>query len=177
MLRPGDRLSCEMKKGAYLMASMNPTNRRPKDRMKFWGKIALFCARKKGASQDFTFESVKGRVRISPVTKITRKYLFSECGIWKKKRWQPFGILSVALKISELLPPYGPSGGIWTHGLMVPNHARYQLRYTRMCNTAIIRIFPRAVKSPPIVFFILSSLVLSIYWLPAIVNVYYRLLA
>ena len=28
-----------------------------------------------------------------------------------------------------------------------PNHARYQLRYTRMCNTAIIRIFPRAVKS------------------------------
>ena len=26
----------------------------------------------------------------------------------------------------------GPSGGIRTHGLMVPNHARYQLRYTRM---------------------------------------------
>ena len=54
---------------------------------------------------------------------------------------------------------YGPSGGIWTHGLMVPNHARYQLRYTRMCNTAIIRIFPRAVKSPPIVFFFFASLV------------------
>ena len=30
---------------------------------------------------------------------------------------------------------------------MVPNHARYQLRYTRMCNTAIIRTFPHAVKS------------------------------
>ena len=41
----------------------------------------------------------------------------------------------------------GPSGGSRTHGLMDPNHARYQLRYTRMCNTAIIRIFPRAVKS------------------------------
>ena len=35
MLRPGDRLSCEMKKGAYLMASTKPTNRRLKDRMKF----------------------------------------------------------------------------------------------------------------------------------------------
>ena len=164
------------------MASTKPTNRRPKDRIKFCWKTAVFPALKKGASQNFPFESVKGGVQISPVTKITRKYLFSECGIWKKKRWQPFGILSVSLKISELLPPYGPSGGIWTHGLMVPNHARYQLRYTRMCNTAIIRIFPRAVKSPPIVFFflsfcILSSLVLSIYWLPAIVNVYYRLLA
>ena len=44
---------------------------------------------------------------------------------------------------------------------MVPNHARYQLRYTRMCNTAIIRIFPRAVKSPPIVFFFLWRLSLS----------------
>ena len=28
----------------------------------------------------------------------------------------------------------GPSGEIRTHGLMVPNHARYQLRYTRICN-------------------------------------------
>ena len=35
MLRPVDILSCEMKKGAYLMASMKPTNRRPKDRVKF----------------------------------------------------------------------------------------------------------------------------------------------
>ena len=35
MLRPVDRLSCEMRKGAYLMASTKPTNRRPKDRMKF----------------------------------------------------------------------------------------------------------------------------------------------
>jgi len=35
MLRPVDRLSREMKKGAYLMASMKPTNRRLKDRMKF----------------------------------------------------------------------------------------------------------------------------------------------
>ena len=35
MLRLGDRLSCEMKKGAYLMASTKPTNRRPKDRIKF----------------------------------------------------------------------------------------------------------------------------------------------
>ena len=96
------------------MASTKPTNRHLKDRMKFWGKIALFCARKKGASQDFTFESVKGGVRISPVTKITWKYLFSECGIWKKKRWQPFGILSVALKISKLLPPYGAEERIWT---------------------------------------------------------------
>ena len=35
MLRPGDGLSCEMKKGTYLMASTKPTNRRLKDRMKF----------------------------------------------------------------------------------------------------------------------------------------------
>ena len=35
MLRPVDGLSCEMKKGAYLMASTKPTNRRLKDRMKF----------------------------------------------------------------------------------------------------------------------------------------------
>ena len=28
--------------------------------------------------------------------------------------------------------PHGPSGGSRTHGLMDPNHARYQLRYTRM---------------------------------------------
>ena len=27
---------------------------------------------------------------------------------------------------------FGPSGEIRTHGLMVPNHARYQLRYTRI---------------------------------------------
>ena len=27
---------------------------------------------------------------------------------------------------------HGPSGEIRTHGLMVPNHARYQLRYTRI---------------------------------------------
>ena len=40
-------------------------------------KNALFCARKKGASQDIAFESVKGGVRIPPITKITRKYLFS----------------------------------------------------------------------------------------------------
>ena len=26
----------------------------------------------------------------------------------------------------------GPSDGIRTHGLLVPNQARYQLRYTRM---------------------------------------------
>ena len=28
--------------------------------------------------------------------------------------------------------PHGPSGGSRTHGLMDPNHARYQLRYTRI---------------------------------------------
>ena len=28
--------------------------------------------------------------------------------------------------------PFGPSGEIRTHGLMVPNHARDQLRYTRI---------------------------------------------
>ena len=27
---------------------------------------------------------------------------------------------------------HGPSGGSRTHGLMDPNHARYQLRYTRI---------------------------------------------
>ena len=27
---------------------------------------------------------------------------------------------------------FGPSGGSRTHGLMDPNHARYQLRYTRI---------------------------------------------
>ena len=34
-----------------------------------------------------------------------------------------------ATKVAVFL--FGPSGGIRTHGLMVPNHARYQLRYTR----------------------------------------------
>ena len=76
MLRPVDGLSCEMKKGAYLMASTKPTNRRPKDRIKFCEKTTVFPALKKGASQNFTFESVKGGVQISPVTQITRKYLF-----------------------------------------------------------------------------------------------------
>ena len=33
---------------------------------------------------------------------------------------------------------HGPSGEIRTHGLMVPNHARYQLRYTRIYNYAAI---------------------------------------
>ena len=28
-------------------------------------------------------------------------------------------------------PLFGPSGGIRTHGLMLPKHPRYQLRYTR----------------------------------------------
>ena len=32
----------------------------------------------------------------------------------------------------------GPSGEIRTHGLMVPNHARYQLRYTRIYNYTAI---------------------------------------
>ena len=76
MLRPVDGLSCEMKKGAFLMASTKPTNRRLKDRMKFRGKNALICARKKGASLNSALEIAKGGVRISPVTKITRKYLF-----------------------------------------------------------------------------------------------------
>ena len=35
MLRPVDGLSCEMKKGVFLIASTKPTNRRLKDRMKF----------------------------------------------------------------------------------------------------------------------------------------------
>ena len=35
MLRPVDGLSCEMKKGAYLMASTKPTNRHLKNRVKF----------------------------------------------------------------------------------------------------------------------------------------------
>ena len=41
--------------------------------------------------------------------------------------------------------PHGPSGGSRTHGLMVPNHARYQLRYTRISFT-IIREILRPVK-------------------------------
>ena len=49
MLRPVDGLSCEMKKGAFLMASTKPTNRRPKDRIKFCRKTAVFPALKKGA--------------------------------------------------------------------------------------------------------------------------------
>ena len=40
----------------------------------------------------------------------------------KQKSPKPFGF--------ELFT--GPSGGSRTHGLMDPNHARYQLRYTRI---------------------------------------------
>ena len=40
---------------------------------------------------------------------------------------------------------------------MVPNHARYQLRYTRMCNMAIIRTFLRAVKRVTDSFFIFPA--------------------
>ena len=50
--------------------------------------------------------------------------------------------------------PFGPSGEIRTHGLMVPNHARYQLRYTRIWtftrsasqNISIISVFSPPVK-------------------------------
>lgn len=31
------------------------------------------------------------------------------------------------------LPLFGPSDRVRTCGLMVPNHPRYQLRYTRIC--------------------------------------------
>ena len=65
-----------MKKGAYLMASTKPTNRRPKNRMKFLEEIALLSAFKKGASLNSALAIAKGEVRISTVTKITRKYLF-----------------------------------------------------------------------------------------------------
>ena len=49
---------------------------------------------------------------------------------------------------------HGPSGEIRTHGLMVPNHARYQLRYTRIWtftrfasqNSNIISVFSPPVK-------------------------------
>ena len=35
-------------------------------------------------------------------------------------------------KLNVLAVFTGPSDGIRTHGLLVPNQARYQLRYTRM---------------------------------------------
>lgn len=40
---------------------------------------------------------------------------------------------------------HGPSGGSRTHGLMDPNHARYQLRYTRI-QLVIIRDYFESVK-------------------------------
>ncbi len=55
--------------------------------------------------------------------------------------------------------PHGPSDGIRTHGLLVPNEARYQLRYTRMFRAGkaparklspiYYTIFRAKVKSPP----------------------------
>ena len=53
------------------------------------------------------------------------------------KTLKPFEIKGFAKNISTAILSklpwrYGPSGEIRTHGLMVPNHARYQLRYTRI---------------------------------------------
>ena len=42
----------------------------------------------------------------------------------------------------------GPSDGIRTHGLLVPNQARYQLRYARMY-LVIIATAAGFVKEPP----------------------------
>lgn len=39
--------------------------------------------------------------------------------------------------LSKLRWTYGPSDRVRTCGLMVPNHPRYQLRYTRIWNFAI----------------------------------------
>ena len=38
---------------------------------------------------------------------------------------------------SVMTTRYGPSDRVRTCGLMVPNHPRYQLRYTRIWNFAI----------------------------------------
>jgi hypothetical protein len=60
-----------------LFDGFDETNKQTPERSyKILKKDRSFCARKNGASQVFAVESVKRGVRISPVAKITRKYLF-----------------------------------------------------------------------------------------------------
>ena len=52
MLRPGDGLGRDAlfdvgKKGAFLMASTKPTNRRPKERIKFEERLLYFAPAKR----------------------------------------------------------------------------------------------------------------------------------
>ena len=35
---------------------------------------------------------------------------------------------------------YGPSGGTWTHGLLTPSQARYQLRHTRLFKHWLVEV-------------------------------------
>ena len=40
---------------------------------------------------------------------------------------------SKKIEASNLDASIGPSGETWTHGLLTPSQARYQLRHTRKC--------------------------------------------
>ena len=51
-----------------------------------------------------------------------------QIGAFEKRNWTPASIRIV----SKLVSSYGPSSAARTHGLLVPNQARYQLRYTRI---------------------------------------------
>ena len=60
--------------------------------------------------------------RIAKIEKWRKLQLFHE---ENRKKWR---------KTIVFVTFYGPSSATWTHGLLVPNQARYQLRYTRIFN-------------------------------------------
>ena len=75
---------------------------------------------KKGVFFGFTANIRKREVQICPVTRIARKYPFAATRKFEKRRSQPPGTLSFALKISRLLRPYGAGGGTRTHTVSLP---------------------------------------------------------
>ena len=109
----------KMEKGAYLMASTKPTNRHPKDRVKFWGKIALLSAFKKGASLNFALESQKGEFESLQAVGNSENIHWKNGEILEIQKATPLGTLSVSLKISRLVWLFGTPWGIRTPGLLV----------------------------------------------------------
>ena len=81
MHRPVDRLSCEMKKGAYFDGFDETNKQTPERSCEILRKDCPILRPQKGRFSEFCLQVYEKGVRIPPITKITRKYLFSECGI------------------------------------------------------------------------------------------------
>ena len=77
MLRPVDRLSCEMKKGAYFDGFDKTNKQTPERSYEILKKKRSILRPQKGLFSEFCLQVYEKGVRIPPITKITRKYLFS----------------------------------------------------------------------------------------------------